>query len=59
MVSLCYIRLDKTNKCYINDIDGAVGKVNLKKKELKVSMEREISDAEIIAAITKAGYQVV
>ncbi len=43
---------------YINDIDGAVGKVNLKKKELLVSMEREVSDNEIIAAVDKAGYTV-
>ncbi len=44
---------------YVNDIEGAVGKVNLKKKELVVSMEREVSDDEIIAAVTKAGYQVI
>lgn len=43
---------------YVNDIDGAAGKINLKKKELTVSMEREISDEEIVAAVTKAGYQV-
>lgn len=51
----CKARVER----YINDIDGAVGKVNLKKKELTVSMEREIPDDEIIAAITKAGYQVI
>lgn len=28
---------------YVNDIEGAVGKINLKKKELIVSMEREIA----------------
>ena len=43
---------------YVNDIDGVAGKINLKKKELKVSMEREVADDEIIAAVTKAGYQV-
>ena len=44
---------------YVNDIPGVAGKVNLKKKELAVSMEREVSDEEIIAAVTKAGYQVM
>ena len=44
---------------YINDIDGVVGKINLRKKELVVSMEREVSDDEIIAAVTKAGYQII
>ncbi len=44
---------------YINDIDGAVGKINLRKKELVVSMEREVSDDEIVAAVTKAGYQII
>lgn len=43
----------------INDMDGAVGKVNLKNKELIVSMEQEISDENIKAAIEKAGYEVV
>jgi len=44
---------------YVNDIDGVVGKVNLRKKELLISMEREVSDEEIIIAVTKAGYQVM
>ena len=44
---------------YINDIPGAVGKINLKKKQLIVSMERNISDDEIIASVTKAGYKVI
>lgn len=48
----CKARVER----YINDIEGAVGKVNLKKKELLVSMEREVSDEEIKAAIEKAGY---
>ncbi len=50
----CKARVER----YINDMDGVVGKVNLKKKELVVSMEREVLDEEIIAAVTKAGYQV-
>ena len=48
----CKARVER----YINDIEGAVGKVNLKKKELLVSMERKVSDEEIKAAIEKAGY---
>ena len=44
---------------YVNDIDGVAGKVNLRKKELLISMEREVSDEEIKAAVTKAGYQVI
>ena len=44
---------------YVNDIDGVVGKVNPRKKELLISMEREVSDDEIKAAVTKAGYQVI
>lgn len=43
----------------INDIDGAAAKVNLKKKEAIVSLEKEISDDEIRTAIEKAGYRVV
>ena len=42
----------------INSIDGASGKVNLKKKEAIVSMAREVSDDEIRAVIEKAGYKV-
>ena len=44
---------------YVYDIDGVVGKINLRKKELRVSMEREVPDDEIKAAVTKAGYQVI
>jgi len=51
----CKARVER----YVNDIDGAVGKVNLKKKQLIVSMEREISDKEIIDAIIKAGYEIL
>ena len=43
----------------INEIDGASAKVDLKKKEAVVSMSREMSDEEIIAAVKKAGYRVV
>lgn len=44
---------------YVNDIDGVAGKVNLRKRELLISMERDVSDEEIIAAVTKAGYKVI
>ena len=43
----------------VNNIDGASCKVNLKKNEAVVSMEREVSDEEIRAAIKGAGYRVV
>lgn len=43
----------------INGIDGASAKVNLKRKEAVVSMAREVSDAELTAAVKKAGYRVV
>lgn len=42
----------------IDDIDGAAGRVNLKKKEAVVLMNRPISDEEIKSAIEKAGYKV-
>lgn len=43
----------------INEIDGASARVNLKKKEAIVSMARNISDDELIAAVKRAGYRVV
>ncbi|MBO5373421.1 MAG: heavy-metal-associated domain-containing protein [Lachnospiraceae bacterium] len=43
----------------INEIDGAAAKVNLKKKEATVSLEKEVSDEQIRAAVEKAGYKVV
>lgn len=43
----------------INEIDGAAAKVNLGKKEAIVSLEKEISDEQIRAAVEKAGYKVV
>lgn len=43
----------------INDIDGLAAKVNRKKKEVIISMEKEISDEIIKMAIEKAGYEVV
>lgn len=43
----------------INDIDGAAAKVNHGKKQAVVSLEKEISDDVIRAAVEKAGYKVV
>ena len=43
----------------VNNIEGASCKVNLNKKEAVVSMDREISDDVIRAAIKNAGYIVV
>lgn len=43
----------------INDIDGAAAKVNLKKKQAVVSLEKDISEEQIRTVIEKAGYEVV
>lgn len=43
----------------INEIDGAAAKVNLKKKEAVVSLEKDVTDEELRAAVEKAGYTVV
>ena len=43
----------------INRIDGAVGKVNLKKNIAVVSFEREISDEEIRKAVEDQNYKVL
>lgn len=43
----------------LNDLDGVMSKVNLKTKEVVVSMEKEVSDDVICATIEKAGYTVV
>ena len=42
----------------INDIEGAAAKVNLKKKEAVVSMDREIADDVLRSAVEQAGYRV-
>ena len=43
----------------INRIDGAVGKVNLKKNIAVVSFEREVSDEEIRKAVEEQDYKVL
>lgn len=50
----CKARVERT----INDMDGLLAKVNLKKKEVLVLMEKEVPDEEIVAAIEKAGYTI-
>ena len=42
----------------LNELAGVSARVNLKKKTAIVSMETEVSDDEIRAAIEHAGYQV-
>ena len=43
----------------INRIDGAVAKVDLKKKTAVVSFDRDISDLEIRKAVEELDYKVV
>lgn len=43
----------------VNEIEGAAATVNLKKKEVVVSFEKEVSDEQIRVTIEKAGYKVV
>lgn len=43
----------------INEIDGAAAKVNLKKKEAVISLEKEVSDDQIRKVIEKSGYEVI
>lgn len=44
---------------YINEIDGAAAKVSLAKKSAAVSMNRDVTDEELCAAVEKAGYKVI
>ena len=43
----------------INKIDGASARVNLRKKEAVVSLDREIDDETLKNAVESAGYKVV
>lgn len=43
----------------LNEIDGAVAKVNLGKKTATVTLGRMISDEELKKAVEDAGFQVV
>ena len=51
----CKARVERA----INDLDGLAGQVNLRKKEVRISMERDVDDEVIRTAIEKAGYTVV
>lgn len=44
---------------YINEIDGASAKVDLKKNEAVVSLSRDVSPEEITEKVEKAGYTVI
>lgn len=49
---------NRVERC-INDMDGAAAKVNLRKKEAIVSLEKEVSDEQIRTVVEKAGYKVI
>ena len=53
--TICKNRVERA----INRIDGAVGKVNLKKNIAVVSFEREVSDEEIRKAVEEQDYKVL
>ncbi len=42
----------------LNELEGVSAKVNLKQKTAVVSMEKEVTDEELIKIVEKAGYQV-
>ena len=42
----------------LNNIDGAAAKVSWRKNQAVVSLSRMVSDEELTAAVTAAGYQV-
>ena len=44
---------------YVNDIDGAVAKVNLRKNIAVVSLDRMVSDEELKLVVEKAGFTVI
>lgn len=44
---------------HINRIEGAVARVNLKKKLAVVEMDREIAEEELIAAVERADFKVI
>ncbi len=51
----CHNRVERA----VNKIDGAVCKVNLKKKTAKISYSRQIDDELLKSTVTKLGYEVV
>lgn len=42
----------------LNEMDGISAKVDLKEKTAVVSMEKDVSDEELVKVIVKAGYEV-
>ena len=50
----CRIRVENR----LNELDGVSAKVNLKKKEAKVSLYRSVDEQTIRNAVEKAGYTV-
>ena len=42
----------------LNEIEGVAAGVNLKKKEVVVSMEKEVAEEQLCRVIEKAGYEV-
>lgn len=54
MCENCESRVER----FINEIDGAAARANYKKKEAVVSLEKNVSDEAIRAAVEKAGYRV-
>lgn len=49
---------NRVERC-INDIDGAAARVNLKKKEVKVILEKSVSNETLTQTVQRAGYKVV
>lgn len=54
MCENCEARVER----YLNDIEGAAAKVSHKKGTAVVSMDRELADDVLRAAVKKAGYTV-
>lgn len=54
MCENCESRVER----FINEIDGAAARANYKKKVAVVSLEKNVSDEAIRAAVEKAGYRV-
>lgn len=42
----------------LNQIDGVLAKVNLRKNQAVVSLDREVDDEVLIQAVEKAGFEV-
>ena len=49
----CKAKVEKA----LNGIDGVKAKVNLKKKDAVVSLEKDVADQTLRDAVQKAGYE--